>query len=60
MTISNLLSSEPMQGHFAAMQITDGDFHRMEVIGDFICRIEIVDDEDDKVKWPEKSFGSQK
>jgi len=42
------------------MEITDGDFHRMEVIGDFICRIEIVNDEDDKVKWPEKSFGSQK
>jgi hypothetical protein len=42
MTISNLLSTQPIQGHFAAMEITDGDFHRMEVIGDLICRIEIV------------------
>ena len=50
MTISNLLSTQPIQGHFAAMEITDGDFHRMEVIGDLICRIEIVDDEDDNMR----------
>src|SRR5262252_5987098 len=47
---SSLLSSEPIQGHFAAMEITDGDFHRVEVIGDLTCRIEIVDDEDDKMR----------
>jgi hypothetical protein len=47
---SSLLSSEPIQGHFAAMEITDGDFHRMEVIGDLACRIEIVDDEDGKMR----------
>jgi len=50
MTISSLLSSEPIQGHFAAMEITGGDFHRMEVIGDLACRIEIVDDEDGKMR----------
>ena len=47
---SSLLSSEPIQGHFAVMEITDGDFHRVEVIGDLTCRIEIVDDEDDKMR----------
>jgi hypothetical protein len=25
------------------MEITDADFDRMEIIGDLICRIEIVD-----------------
>jgi hypothetical protein len=45
MTISSLLSSEPIQGHFAAMEITDADFDRIEIIGDLIRHIEIVDDE---------------
>jgi hypothetical protein len=45
MTISSLLSSEPIQGHFAAMEIKDADFDRIEIIGDLIRHIEIVDDE---------------
>jgi hypothetical protein len=37
--------SEPIQGHFDAMEITGADFDRIEIIGDLIRPIEIVDDE---------------
>jgi len=48
MTIGSSLSSEqitPIKDHFAAMEITDADFDRIEVIGDLIRHIEIVDNE---------------
>jgi hypothetical protein len=48
MTISSLLSGEQIQitaikDHFAAVEITDADFNRIEVMGDLIRHIEIVD-----------------
>jgi len=46
MTISSLLSGEQItaiKDHFAAVEITDADFNRIEVIGDLIRHIEIVD-----------------
>ena len=46
MTISSLLSSKQItaiKDHFAAMEIKDADFDRIEVIGDLIRHIEIVD-----------------
>ena len=48
MTISSLLSSKQItaiKDHFAAMEIKDADFDRIEVIGDLIRHIEIVDNE---------------
>ena len=48
MTISSLLSSEQItaiKDQFAAVEITDADFNRIEVIGDLIHHIEIVDNE---------------
>jgi hypothetical protein len=48
MTISSLLSSEQItaiKDRFAAVEITDVDFNRIEVIGDLIRHIEIVDNE---------------
>jgi hypothetical protein len=50
MTISSLLSSEPIQGHFAAVEITDADFDRIETIGHLIRHIEIVMKIDDNMK----------
>jgi len=44
MTISNLLSREQIR-HFAAVEITDADFNRVEIIGDLIHHIETVDSE---------------
>jgi acyl carrier protein len=47
-TISSLLSSEQItaiKDQFAAVEITDADFKRIEVIGDLIRHIEIVDNE---------------
>jgi acyl carrier protein len=32
-----------IKDHFAAVEITDADFNRIEVIGDLIRHIEIVD-----------------
>ena len=48
MTVSSLLSGEQIQitaikDHFAAVEITDADFNRIEVMGDLIRHIEIVD-----------------
>jgi acyl carrier protein len=46
MTISSLLSREQItaiKDHFAAVEITDADFNRIEAIGDLIRQIEIVD-----------------
>jgi hypothetical protein len=46
MRMSTLLSSEQItaiKDHFAAVEITDADFNRIEVIGDLIRHIEIVD-----------------
>jgi hypothetical protein len=46
MTISSLLSSEQItaiKDQFAAVEITDADFNRIEVMGDLIRHIEIVD-----------------
>jgi hypothetical protein len=48
MTITNLLSREQttvIRDPFAAVQITDADFNRIEIIGDLIRHIEIVDNE---------------
>jgi hypothetical protein len=46
MTICSLLSSEQtaaIKDQFAGVEITDADFDRIEVIGDLIRHIEIVD-----------------
>jgi hypothetical protein len=46
MTISSLLSGEQItaiKDHFAAVEITEADFNRIEVMGDLIRHIEIVD-----------------
>ena len=46
MTMNSLLSREQItaiKDHFAAVEITDADFNRIEVIGDLIRHIEIVD-----------------
>ena len=46
MTISSLLSGEQItaiKDQFVAVEITDADFNRTEVIGDLIRHIEIVD-----------------
>jgi hypothetical protein len=46
MTICSLLSSEQttaIKDQFARVEITDADFNRVEVIGDLIRRLEIVD-----------------
>jgi len=48
MTICGLLSSEQttaIKDQFAAVEITDADFNRIEAIGDLIRHIEIVDNE---------------
>ena len=48
MTISSLLSGEQItaiKDRFAAVEITAADFNRMEIIGDLIRHIEIVDNE---------------
>jgi hypothetical protein len=53
MTISSLLSGEQItaiKDHFAAVEITDADFNRIEVIGDLIRHIEIVDTRGDNMK----------
>jgi hypothetical protein len=44
--MNSLLSREQLtaiKDHFAAVEITDADFNRIEVIGDLIRYIEIVD-----------------
>src|SRR5262249_21703011 len=49
----NLLSREqitPIQDHFATVEITDADFNRIEVIGDLIRHIEIVDTRGDNMR----------
>jgi hypothetical protein len=46
MTMNSLLSREQItaiKDHFAAVEITDADFNRIEVIGDLIRHIEIAD-----------------
>jgi hypothetical protein len=46
MTICSLLSSEQtaaIKDQFAGVEIMDADFDRIEVIGDLIRHIEIVD-----------------
>ena len=48
MTFTNLLSLEQigaMNEPFAAVEITDADFNRIENIGDLIRRIEMLDNE---------------
>ena len=45
MTISSLLSGEQIQitaikDHFAAVEITDADFNRIEIMGDLIRHID--------------------
>jgi hypothetical protein len=48
-----LLSREQttaIKDHFAAVEITDADFNRTEVIGDLISHIEIVDTRQDATK----------
>ena len=48
MTIGNLVSREQItaiKDHFAAAQIMAADFNRIEIIGDLIRHIEIVDNE---------------
>jgi hypothetical protein len=48
MTMNSLLSREqitPIKDHFAAVEITEADFNRIEVMGDLIRHIEIVDNE---------------
>jgi hypothetical protein len=52
MTNSSFLSREEItaiKNHFAAVEITDADFNRIEVIGDLIRHIEIVDTKDDNM-----------
>ena len=53
MTNSSFLSRDQItaiKNHFAALQITDADFNRIEVIGDLIRHIEIVDTRDDNMR----------
>jgi hypothetical protein len=53
MTMNSLLSREQITAikeHFAAVEITDVDFNRIEVIGDLIRHIEIVDTRGDNVR----------
>jgi hypothetical protein len=53
MTVNILLSREQttaIKDHFAAVEITDADFNRTEVIGDLISHIEIVDTRQDATK----------
>jgi hypothetical protein len=53
MTINSLLPSEQItaiKDHFAAMEITDADFDRIEVIGDLIRHIEIVDHDEAEIE----------
>jgi hypothetical protein len=48
MTMDSLLPPEQMtviKDHFAAVQMTDADFNRVEIIGNLIRHIEIVEDE---------------
>jgi hypothetical protein len=48
MTIGSLVSREQITAindHFAAVEITAADFNRIEIIGDLIRHIEIVDNE---------------
>jgi len=48
MTIGNLVSREQItasKDHFAAAQITAANFNRIEIIGDLIRHVEIVDNE---------------
>jgi hypothetical protein len=48
MTIFSLLSNEQttaIKDQFAGLEIMDADFDRIEVIGDLIRHIEIVDNE---------------
>jgi hypothetical protein len=45
MTISSLLSGEQItaiKDHFAAVEITDADFNRIEVMGDLIRHMTIA------------------
>jgi hypothetical protein len=53
MTNSSFLSREEItaiKNHFAAVEITDADFNRIEVIGDLIGHIEIVDTRGDNMR----------
>jgi hypothetical protein len=53
MTMNSLLSREQItaiKDHFAAVEITDADFNRIEVIGDLIRHIEIFDTRGDNVR----------
>jgi hypothetical protein len=46
--MDSLLPPEQMRAiknHFAAVEITDADFNRVEIIGDLNRHIEIVEDE---------------
>jgi hypothetical protein len=48
MTIGNLVSREQItaiKDHVAAVEIMAADFNRIEIIGDLIRHIEIVDNE---------------
>ena len=48
MTIGSLVSREQItaiKDHFAVVEITAADFNRIEIIGDLIRHIEIVDNE---------------
>ena len=45
MTFTNLLSLCAMKEPFAAVEITDVDFNRIENIGDLIRHIEMLDNE---------------
>jgi hypothetical protein len=54
MTICSLLSSEQttaIKDQFAGVEITDADFDRIEVIGDLIRHIEIVDTGNAPESW---------
>jgi hypothetical protein len=57
MTIHSLLSHEQItaiKDRFAAVEITDADFNRIEVVGDLIRHIEIVDSwtNSTRMNWP--------
>ena len=53
MTMNSLLSREQItaiKDHLVAVEITDADFNRIEVIGDLIRHIEIVDTRGDNMR----------
>jgi acyl carrier protein len=59
MTMNSLLSREQItaiKDHFAAVEITDADFNRIETIGDLIRHIEIVDTRGDNMR---RSLGNR-